>query len=161
MRKFFLSIIIPAITLFSCNPEHPCENNQLNPTFIGYSISDIDTCFLKRYKVNDNFQNPIDSIIVTNKFPSIYTSSNDTTIVYINDSNPYNWISPGYDWKVYIPATNQTFSISEVKSIQTSSSAKTCYNPIESFKLDGIMINPLMNETGVFYTSGYRIYFRH
>ncbi|MFL5740610.1 MAG: hypothetical protein ACJ75B_10365 [Flavisolibacter sp.] len=158
------TLMLPALILtsvFSCHLKHDCVDNYINPAFIGFLPSDIDSFVLRKYKPNDNFQHLLDTILVIDKYASIYTASNDTTVVYVNSSDPSHLITPGFDWQVYIPAKNKTVQISSITSTETEGPGRTCYNPINSFNMDGQIIFPVPVETDKFYTSGYRVYIRN
>jgi len=154
-----LNILIYLLAFVSsCTPTRSCVDNNINPAFIGFLPSDIDSFILRAYKPNDSFQHLVDTILVTDKFASIYTTTNDTTVVYINDSNPNHWIKPGFDWRLYIPAKNRTVQISKINSTQVDGKDRECYNPINSFEADGQIITPKLIQTNQFFTSGYMVY---
>lgn len=138
--------------------KRPCVNGHLNPVFIGFSAADINTFVLRAYKPNDNYLHLVDTILVANYGATIYTTTNDTTIVYVNDSNPNHWICPGFDWQIYIPAKNRIVSISNIITTQTENVGRVCWNPINSLTQDGQSIVPKLVETGEFFTSGYMAY---
>lgn len=150
----------------SCGPARFCSPNLINPVFIGFSPSDIDTLVLKRYKANDSFNILIDTLTFVSPSTGtdaanygVYRTSNDTTFVNINVTTAYIPISYGYDWELYIPAKNRTVSISAITSTQITAN-KACGNPITSFVQDGQLITApiffqLDVESG---TSGYRAY---
>ncbi len=133
----------------------------VHPAFIGFMPSDIDTFILRAYKPNDNFQHLVDTILVIDKYASIYTTGNDTTVVYVNSRNPADWIRPGFDWQLYIPAKNKTIQISSITTTQVENRGRVCYNPINSFSIDGQAIVPKLMHTDQFYTSGYRVHIRN
>jgi hypothetical protein len=160
LTALILLVLILAFS-FSCNPKHACVDNYINPAFIGFLPSDIDTFVLKKYKQNDNFQHLLDTILVIDKYASIYTVSNDTTVVYVNSSDPTHWIRPAFDWQVYLPAKNKTVQISSITSTQVEDKGRTCYNPINSFNVDGQVIFPVLVQTDKFYTRGYRVYIKN
>jgi len=123
--------------------------------------SDVHTFIFRAYKPNDRFRHLVDTTLLTNRAASIYTAINDTTIVYVNDSNPDHWIRPGFDWQLYIPAKNKTVQILNITSTQVENKGRICYNPINSFSIDGQIIIPVLVQTDKFYTSGYRVYIRN
>ena len=110
---------------------------------------------------NDNFQHLLDTTSVINQYASVYTVSHDTTIVYVNSSDPTDWIRPGFDWQLYIPAKNRTVQVSSILSTQVEGKGRVCLNPINSFLLDGQLSSPELVQTGELYTSGYRVYIRN
>lgn len=161
---FRTSVVVLLIHVFvssSCSPKHACADNHIHPAFIGFLPSDIDTFILRRYKTGENFQHLVDTTLVIDKFASIYTIINDTTVVYINASDPDHWIRPGFDWQLYIPAKNKTVNIANIRSTQVEDRGRACYNPINSFSIDGLVVIPVLVQTDRFYTSGYRVYVRN
>src|SRR5215217_1929453 len=115
---FKLTVLMMSLVVISrCN--YPCQKNYISPVFIGYSQADIDTIVLRAYMPNDNFQHLIDTFIYNNCCATIYTTRGDTTVVYLNSSNPDHWISAGFDWQIYIPAKNKTVSITKIVSPET------------------------------------------
>lgn len=152
-----MQISLIAVLLLSC--KNPCRNNDITPAFIGFSKTDIDTIILTSFKPNDNFREPIEKILVTQLSGSarIYTTINDTTFVFINDSDSKRNISSGLDWQIFIPAKNRTISISNIVS-ENNEGGKRCTNPIKSFVQDGSLILPQVHITNQFYTSGYMAY---
>lgn len=153
-----LMFLFCSLTFISCFQKHSCVNSYIHPAFIGFSSSDIDTIILRAYKPNENFQHRVDTILVTNKGASIYTNDNDTTIIYQNDSDPNHWIRQGLDWELYIPAKNKTIRITNINGTQVEGKGRVCYNPINSFTVNGQKIIPIPVQTDEFYTSGYRVY---
>jgi hypothetical protein len=154
------------IAVIFCGCKGFCGSNLINPVFIGFSPSGIDTIVFKQFTQNDSFNILIDSMLIVN--PSlnngfgyaIYTSWGDTTLMTINVSPPYSPIIPGYDWTIYIPSKNKTITISKIHSPITYGN-RGCNNPINSFVQDGQLISypTLVDSSGEdwkFY--GYRAY---
>jgi hypothetical protein len=152
--------IWPMIFIFLVGCERPCRKNHIDSAFIGFSIADIDTIILRAYQPNGNFNRLVDTVFVHNLYATIYTTTNDTTIVYVNDSNLDNWVSSGFDWQIYIPAKNKAVSISNIETVQTEG-GRYCLNPIASFVQDGLRIVPENVNTGRWQNSGYRAYIRN
>lgn len=150
-------ILLLIVTLSSCT--YPCNKGFINPAFVGFSASDINTYVLRAYKPNDNYLHLLDTMIVQNAGPTIYTTSNDTTIVYIN-KNIDQLIAPGSDWQIYIPAKNRTVMISNIVS-DLAEGGHQCRNPIDLFTQDGQVIKPTYMQTDKFNTSGYMIYIQN
>jgi len=128
---------------------------------VGFSPGDINTFILRAYKPNDNYQHLVDTIIVQNTGTTIYTTSNDTTIVCINvNSSTNQLVVPGFDWQIYIPAKNRTVMISNIVTTLTEGGHQ-CRNPINSFMQDGQVITPTYMQTGKFYTTGFMAYIQN
>src|SRR6201995_3727912 len=116
---FFLSFI-----LLSCKKE--CIKSHISTAFIGFLPGDIDTFVLKAYTSNDNYQHLVDTVLVRLGGRGIYTTSGDTTIVSVNDSDPDHLISTGFDWQIYIPAVDRTTSVSDIKETQIKNYGRAC-----------------------------------
>jgi len=155
-----IMIFLLTVTLPSCMT-YPCNKGFINPAFVGFSPGDIDTIILRAYKPNDNYLHLVDTIIVQNAGTNIYTTSNDTTVVYINiNSSTNTLVIPGFDWQIYIPAKNRTVMISNIITTPTKGGHQ-CRNPINSFTQDGQAIVPKYVQTNQFYTSGYMAYIQN
>ena len=151
---FFLLFVL----LAGC--EHPCRKNVIHPAFIHFQIEDIDTIILRAYRPNNNYLQLVDTFLVHNLHASIYTTVNDTTIVYVNNSDPDHWVSAGFDWQIYIPTKNRTISVAGIESEQVEGN-KRCINPVTAFVQDGQRVVPENVNTGQWQTSGYRAYIRN
>ncbi|MEO9171954.1 MAG: hypothetical protein ABI203_02625, partial [Mucilaginibacter sp.] len=112
--------LIFSVFLMGC-PEHFCRNNSINAAFIGFSPADIDTIILRAYTRNDNFHHLVDTTVVINRNATIYTTSHDTTVVYVNSGNAHAQVTPAFDWQIYIPAKHRTISLSNIVSETTMS----------------------------------------
>ena len=146
MTKLLLAIFI-LFFISSCCMKHSCGNPNITPIFVGFSLSDIDTFIIRKYKQNDNFLHVLDTLTITNSPRSIssYSSSNDTTLVYLDAiSLGQQYIVPGNDWQIYLPKINRTISISNIVCPQTESGCYSigvepggCTNVITSIVQDG------------------------
>jgi hypothetical protein len=156
MNKFITIILISLVNFTSC--ERQCVNQNVNAVFIGFSPAEIDNFVLRAYVPNDNYLHLIDSFKVSKLGASIYSSSGDSTFVYVNNSNPNTNVISNFDWKIYIPAVNKTVSISNIISSQTENKGRVCFNPIVSFVQDGQLVVPQYIKSAQYYTSGYFAY---
>ena len=156
MKKIITPLLILSVCLMGC-PVHTCQPNYISPAFIGFAPADIDTIVLRAYTRGDSFQHLVDTVVITDHYSTIYTTSNDTTIVDVNSSDPNHFINPNYDWKIYIPAKHRAVSISNIMTDATQG-GRGCSNPIISFVQDGQTITPYFFHSSKFYTSGYRAY---
>ncbi|MEO6849495.1 MAG: hypothetical protein ABI166_02660, partial [Mucilaginibacter sp.] len=120
IRRLIMPCLIFSVFLMGC-PEHFCRNNSINAAFIGFSPADIDTIILRAYTRNDNFHHLVDTTVVINRNATIYTTSHDTTVVYVNSGNAHAQVTPAFDWQIYIPAKHRTISLSNIVSETTMS----------------------------------------
>ena len=145
-------MILPVLLVFvfaSCTKEYDCTDLQIQPAFIAFSPTDLDTFVLRKYKPADNYQNLIDTFIVNYGYNANFQVSNDTTKVFITDGK--NGIKAGFDWQIFIPARNKTVFISEIMSekktgkrgygIFSLDPAPGCTNEIFSVKMDNQVIS--------------------
>jgi hypothetical protein len=114
MIKNSILYILITFIFIGCSKEYDCADSQILPAFIGFSLSDIDTFVLRRFKANDNYQNLIDTFIVKYGYSGQYERANDTTTVFVADGK--NGIKADYDWEISIPAMNKTVFVSEIMS---------------------------------------------
>jgi hypothetical protein len=119
-RLIFLLTNLALLPFSSCVREQPCFNRPINPSFVGFALSEVDTLILKRFPANDSFSVPIDSFVVFAPY-SQYQVAHDTINVNILagvDSLPLftGQIQTGFDWQIFIPAVNRTISLSHISS---------------------------------------------
>jgi hypothetical protein len=144
-------------TITSCR--HSCVNTFISPVFIGYSPADLDTLVFRAYKPNDNFQHLVDTVFIRNSGANVFTTLNDSTIVYVNSSETNDMINQNFDWVIYVPATNQLISVANITGIQTSSTeGGTCFSPINLFIQDGLFVTAQYYDHEQLYDSGYFLF---
>ncbi|HSC36554.1 MAG TPA: hypothetical protein VLD19_01735, partial [Chitinophagaceae bacterium] len=125
--KYVLVLALPIIVFCSCGRDVDCADSIIQPTFIGYSLADVDTMVLRRYKAGDGFNTLIDTFLITtlNGRGTYVIAGRDsiqvyTSGVYGSNGEQLNAIHVGYDWKLYIPATNKTVAITGIVSEHNS-----------------------------------------
>ncbi len=151
--KYFISVFLLMIILPACTKEYNCNDTPIQPAFIGFAASDIDTFILRKFKSNNNYQNLIDTFVIKSGGYSPYQTSNDTTTVFVSDAGNSGelGIKAGYDWQIFIPSVNKTVFISEIRSekktgklsygIFSMDKAGLCTNSIFSAKMNNQTIN--------------------
>ena len=137
-------LLLPVLLFCSCckTKNTNCTDPILQPVFIGYSATDIDTFVVRMYKANDGFKTLLDTFEISkcsgndsNACYSPYPFLSDTMSVFIetgnnaipNNSNLYCEIRKGYDWSIYIPSVGQADSISDITTVQTTGSYEDCF----------------------------------
>jgi hypothetical protein len=161
--KILLTLGLVIFFLDGC--ECFCSNNTINPAFIGFSKSQIDTVILKRFTPNQNYAYLIDSVIIVALSPDTnccsafnYSVQGDTTIIFTN-SDTIAPIRAGYDWQIYIPATRSTINISDIES-GTQANCKYCTPNIVSFVQNGVQINSPARTNNFTNDDGYGAFIR-
>jgi hypothetical protein len=112
--KIYSGLISALLILCSCTKEYDCVDRQILPAFVGFAQADLDSIFLRKFQAGNNFQNLVEEYVVTGNNRAQYIISNDTTTIILTDG--VNDIRAGYDWQVFIPATNKTVRITEINS---------------------------------------------
>ena len=149
--------MILTFILISCTREYDCTDPPLQPAFIGFSTSEIDTLILKKFKANDNYQHIIDSFIVKHGYSGQFETSHDTTIVFVTDGK--NGIKVDYDWQIFIPSISKTVLVSSIESENKTGKCGSgifsmdkqgcyCTNEIYSAKIDNQIITFSNSNTG-------------
>ena len=123
--KALISLLTVIILLNSCKKTITGVDISIYPVFIGYNDSEIDTFTIRRFSAGNNFQTLVDSSILTSRSENYYKFATDSVIVSF--STVEGSIRPGLDYKIFIPATNQVFSISEIKNEKITCRVKTGY----------------------------------
>jgi hypothetical protein len=116
-RTFFICIVL-AFLFSNCQTKVGCSEKSIQPTFIGFNPSDIDTFFLWKFNAGDNFRTRIDTFPVFTGQNAVYTSSGDTTSVLI--TNNQRNIKAGFDWQIYLPSLQRIISIADIQSEKNS-----------------------------------------
>ena len=145
--KRVIGAYLTVFLLTTCN-NIPCNNQDIAPIFIGFSVSDIDTLIIREYQKSDNFQHLLDTALIKNDLRiGWYVSSHDTTIVVLDiiGGERKKYLIPDYGWQIYIPSLQRTDSIQDIVSPQVGSHCYKCrcWNPINSFKHNGILVVPV------------------
>jgi len=145
--SIFIIAMIVTLAFNSCCKRRtvPGIDPVIEPIFIGYAATDIDTLIIRKYKANDGYHTLIDTFI----------------------SDQYCQIQKGYDWAIYIPATGQTDSISNITIRDTTYTFSDCSdqgpqigpNRITSYKLNSVTSDSLdISYYGTLYSKTINIY---
>jgi hypothetical protein len=135
-----LLVLIPSFfVLNACKTR--CGDQGFTPVFIGFPPADLDTIILKKYLKGGNTQNLLDSTIITRQ-TTRYQPSNDTTVVMMNDTGEDFYLTPDFDWQMYLPAKRVTISITDIVSPHRTEHCYDCgcINSITSFLQNGQLI---------------------
>lgn len=140
-NRIYIALFV-VMTFYSCGTT-PCVDRSFSLAFVGFSITDIDTIKLTAYQPHTIFQNIMDSSIVIPKNTEISQSVDTLFIIYLGATSLGQTtkglvdLSPRFDWQIYIPSKNKTVFLSDIKSPQTESHERACWNSIDSYVQDG------------------------
>jgi hypothetical protein len=138
-------LIIVLITLVNCTREYNCGDEFINLGFINYTIEEVDTLELKKFKLNSNFQTVEKSILLVNGNNCTIYKNNDTCTVFIKYDTVMQMM-PGSDWQIKIASSNESFKISNIISEQKTQKCNSynkttcvCFNRIYSLEINGVL----------------------
>ncbi len=145
MKLSALFSVVFLITTFGCGHKYTCPKEYLSPVYISYSLPEIDTLILKRFKSGTNFSELVDSVLITYN-NCTYFSQRDTISLFINREE-YRF-SNAFDWELTNPTDRKTVSISNMQFdlVETKSGGlfsmdpSPCSSPLVTYKRDGIAV---------------------
>jgi hypothetical protein len=138
--KHLTYTILFLLLLGSCT--YPCgKSDGVRINFVSFSEQEINPFTVKKYSKGSNFAILIDSIKIDSSI-SIYKRRNDTLGLIITTSIAH--MLSDFDYKVFIPATNTTFNITDLKEPQETGIKNGqkvyCMNQIVSCKVNGTAV---------------------
>jgi hypothetical protein len=143
MKKILLLIIF-IITLLSCSREIECQDPPINLSFIAIPQTALDTIVLRKFTKDDLFRNLVDSL----KVKTYITNRGDTSIVSLGD--PFYYVTPGFDWQIFLPAINRTVALTEIN--KRDKTGKCAAMTTDCFCDDEILGLKVDNQPGVLQT---------
>ena len=145
MSCIYTVIFILTVSITSCCKTVDCERGYLDIATINFTRQQSDTFIIRRYKVNTNFTELVDTLLLARNVNAYYSDIGlDTSSVLMYDSNPFK-INTGFDYVLFFPATNTIRKISDIKETKNQQTLclrlKRCFNDINSYKVDGLLGN--------------------
>ena len=152
MNKYLLSISIAAVCFFflfsSCSKTITCWDGVIAIYPVGFTKTDFDSALVFRYKQDNAFDSIADSTHIA------YYSNGDhdtgSLVImsqYVSNGTHPAFLTPGYDYKIFLPAAGKTYAITNIlqrgnKTQSYSGSGKdvSCTNSIISCNLNGIPV---------------------
>lgn len=144
--KLAVRISILLFLFISCNKTINCRDPYINLAFIAKPKSDIDTITLRKYSINTNFTQLIDTFNLIENSNSIMIPSQTRDTILIRPTVSDLAIENGYDWQIFIPSTRQIFFItnivtqSKTQKCGTFSTSCFCNNDVVSIRLNNVDI---------------------
>lgn len=130
-------ILILMLAAGSCS--YPCGQSEgLRINFVSYQSSELYNFNISRYEKGTNFSQLLNTV----SFDSAqirFRQSNDTLSLAYYTSNAL--LPSGFDYKIFIPSTNTTYSITDLNEPQETGIKNGqkvyCLNQIVSCKVNG------------------------
>jgi hypothetical protein len=150
--KLFFLLFIYTVCFTSCSScchNIVCSNNNVSLNNIGlinFNEIESDTIILRRFAQGSNFQTLIDSVLLDSNNSRIDRTVADTVVYNYYLSNSFT-INSGYDYEIYVPATNTLAKVDnffEPQSVQRWCAGSeypaptSCPNPIRSVNVNGV-----------------------
>jgi hypothetical protein len=135
-----LTYIIPFILILaSCT--YPCgKSSGLHLNFVSYTKAEINGFNISRYE-KGNFNNLISSASFDTSLVGLHQSNDTIRYAYFSDDV---LLPSGFDYKVFIPSTNTTYNITDLKEPQETGIKNGqkvyCMNQVVSCKVNGAAV---------------------
>ena len=153
LNPFYAMLALASLSAFllsSCCKTVDCTAGNVEISTVNLSTADIDTFYLRRYKVNTNFAQKIDTVTFRlNENFRVVGIDMDTLSLqsFYNPSIPKQFfVEAGFDYELVLPATGKISRITNVTMTSTEQkicglAKRECDAQIQSSKVDGIAYN--------------------
>lgn len=142
---FFLLVIG---FLSSCCRNVDCTRGFTTVSFVQFMPPDLDSFYLRRYKINTNFSVKLDTVIYKIRQNIFYKEhKRDTSVVQPADLSTIPklfFIEEGYDYELVLPSIGKISRITDVEEGNEEQNIcgmarRQCYTQIRTVKVDGIL----------------------
>lgn len=138
--KQLTCISLLLLLLGSCS--YPCgKSSGLHLNFVSYTKAEINGFNIGRYEKGGNFNNLVSSTSFDSSLIGLYQSGDTIRYAYFNDDA---LLPSNFDYKVFIPTTNTTYNITDLKEPQETGIKNGqkvyCMNQIVSCKVNGTAV---------------------
>jgi len=143
--KLLSCILCLCMLLGSCS--YPCgKSSGLHLNFVSYTKAEINGFTISRYEKGSNFNTLISSKGFDTSLVGLVQRGDTIRYAYFSDDA---LLPSGFDYKVFIPSTNSTFNITDLKEPQETGIKNGqkiyCMNQIVSGKVNGAAVT-IFNE---------------
>jgi hypothetical protein len=131
-------ILLSVVFLVSCQNCICVPSEGLRLGLVSFDSTDVDTIVIRKFEKGNGFSHLIDTL-QWDRDNVVFMHQKDTFEVGIRVGDIL--LKSNYDYKVFIPAINRTFAISELnepKQVGDCSGKVMCGNMIVSGRLDGV-----------------------
>lgn len=104
----FFSILLLGISCTTKDVE--CTNPRMEAYFIGYTVPELDTLIIRKYRNDGTFTQKLDSMIFIHNNGLNTLFQNGDTIAMAAYREEFN-IKADFDWQIIIPSINKTINI--------------------------------------------------
>lgn len=128
-----------------CRSNGSCSHQNLDPAFIGWQTTDVDTLVFRRYTTGTT--QLLDSSLISIKS---FIGHGDTLSPGNVTSTGNSYLSGGYDWSVTLPKSGRVYSITYVTeagsdagkdcSIIPYKKQNMCITTVNGYQVDGSLV---------------------
>jgi hypothetical protein len=143
MKLFIIPLF--AISFFVSCKETPCGRAFSPLGLKNFAAADFDTVIIRKYKKTSDFTIRLDSVLIKSGTYGFQQINNDAVIPFTMGGE--NEFRSDYDYEVYLPKINRLFRITGIveefhsqKDGLFSNKKNYCYNPITSYKVNGLAV---------------------
>jgi hypothetical protein len=136
IRAFLLIIpVMILLTLAACSKTCYCKPALLNLNYVSFTPAETDTVILRRYDRNSNFNQLLDTFVLTTQTAD-FNYNKDTLSIHAKDEA--SRLRSFYNYVLYLPSLNRSDSLSGINELYdrekgNSNLECTCTNRILSF----------------------------
>lgn len=142
--KFYLFVVLAFMS--SC--EYPCGKASDFIALVGFTRAESDTIIVRRFTKSTNFSIQKDSLLIDSTNANLQRNA-DTVIVLRGWGDSYATITSDYDYEIFLPGANVTYTLSDIKEPlqygRRGGGKVYCVNAISSYKLNGKLVSDSKN----------------
>lgn len=128
---------------FMCSCEYPCGEASDFIALVGFTRPESDTIIVRRFTKSTNFSIQKDSLLIDSTNANLQQNG-DTVTVLRGWGNSFATITSNYDYEIFLPGANVTYTLSDIKEpLQYGSRGGGkvyCVNTISAYKLNGELV---------------------
>ena len=143
-----LKFCLFAVLAFFSSCEYPCGRASDFIALVGFTRSESDTIIVRRFTKSTNFSIQKDSLLIDSTIANLQRNG-DTVIVLRGWGDSYATITSDYDYEIFLPGANLTYTLSDIKEPlqygRRGGGKVYCVNSISAYKLNGELVTASKN----------------
>ena len=138
-----IKIFLFAVLALMCSCEYPCGRASDFIALVGFTRTESDTIIVRRFTKSTDFSIQKDSLLIDSTNANLQRNG-DTLIVLRGWGDNYATITSDFDYEIFLPGANVTYTLSDIKEpLQYGSRGGGkvyCVNTISAYKLNGELV---------------------
>ena len=121
MKATYIFILAVVIIFSSCCHELQCTDTgvQASIKLTSFTSAELDTVILSRFIKGSNFSSLVDQVILDSNTTTITHYTWDSLSYFYNGTQTLIPITHGYDFEIFVPATNTLAKIDNINEPQS------------------------------------------